>query len=202
MTKKKKDVNYCDDKTCPSIKRIGELLTKYLKNDCNIYYNKNYSSINIYNDYNHILFNHKNTEMEDIMNWIKNKYQINWDNLLNCGAIRRNYRNRGNEKIYNKLYIEKMVNNNDDNNDVIWFIQFLDVIPSHIFHLFDMNYSLTKKRKKIYKIYGRGMFNNDDDMLIIVLIMVKLKINKILKNNKNRIRDIIGKTQKKTYTLT
>ena len=72
-TKKKveQDVNYCQEKICVSIKRIGELLKKYSENDKNIYRNKNYLHVDIYNDYNHILLNHKNEQMEDIMNWIK-----------------------------------------------------------------------------------------------------------------------------------
>ena len=63
------DVKKCyenneDITKCLSINRISNLSKKYSKNYKNIYYDKNYSLINIYNDYNHILMDHKNNEMK------------------------------------------------------------------------------------------------------------------------------------------
>ena len=175
----------CDGKNitkCTAINRIGRLLERYSKNDKNIFSDQQYLYTKIYDDFHHILLNHK-LDLEDIMNHTINKYEIKCDDLSECVSIIRNFRDRS--KSNNNLY--ELIDDDD-----MHFVQLLDVIHTYLFHSFDLNYKL--KKQQIEDIYGEYKDDDQDSnerWNAHKNNQIK-QMNKILTENKRKFKHIIG----------
>eukprot|EP01083_Nonionella_stella_P149202 473540_1 len=96
-----KDKCLGDISSCKALDRIGHLLNQYQEHATNICESQrqSYSYIQIYNDFHHVLLEHAPV-LENVMEFVQNKYNIVCNDLGACLPIRRNFRRR--DKVLNE----------------------------------------------------------------------------------------------------
>eukprot|EP01084_Bolivina_argentea_P074585 135290_1 len=152
------NISQCKLYTCASLYLIGNVLIRYKSYIQSIHnkqnklcitqdvYNKsgnNYNSIDLLNNFNHLLHVHSN-DFEYIYNHLN---QMLYDNkgckLRDCLLMKRHQRDRTtitkNETILHNMYY-----NNDDRTDQ----QLLDRVHCHFLHSFDIGCKLTQQEKQ------------------------------------------------------
>eukprot|EP01084_Bolivina_argentea_P241678 405645_1 len=179
-------------KNCPSIHNIAKMLCEYEQtNKCSTNNTRicNKSEfVDIYNDYCHILLVHGKKDLETIMNFMKNKYNVDCNNISSCLSIRRNYRDRSKDDLqrYKHLYLETDTKH-------VHIIQFLDIMHNFCFHTHHLNYSLTQNDKqKIYCNYNDNKDDDKDDDNNYQEIKI---MRNILKENSKRLAPLLGSSR-------
>eukprot|EP01084_Bolivina_argentea_P303431 523867_1 len=118
-----------------------QLMQNEPKNRCIISDENSYLSVNLLDDFNHLLQAHSH-QFEDIYNFFnKHICDNNPDGckLSDCLLIKRHQRDRNKKLILSDLYF---------NNNHIVEQQLLDRIHCHYFHSFDVGYKMTEKQKE------------------------------------------------------
>ena len=141
----------------------------------------NYDDVQLLNDFNHLTRFHA-TEFEDIYNvLLSNVYDDQPCDLSLCLCLRRNRRNRADEKENIDLY------RCDDVGDIISY-QIIDRIHCHYFHSFDTGYKLFRKdieniKSEIEPIEDEKEHGNSDPNLKNKYIQKLVEKAKYLKDN-------------------
>eukprot|EP01084_Bolivina_argentea_P305022 526890_1 len=136
-----------------------------------------YNSVDLLNDYNHLLLNHAE-KLEYIYNRLKETiYKKKSCILSKCLLMRRNQRNRSGNERY--LYFT-------DDIDHIVEEQLLDRIHCHLLHTYDVGYKLTKK--EIDKIIDDDT-KVDDDVCTDIIVS---RIYKLIKSKRKSFDNVKG----------
>eukprot|EP01084_Bolivina_argentea_P103882 186047_1 len=180
-------VSNCKLEGCKSLQAICQIMQRYMhyieqiknKTTHNIYeqvFLKNYSNIDLLNDYNHLLLHHCG-QFEDIYIVLTSDiYCKNGCNLSECSFFQRNHRDRAaitkKENILSELY-----NNKDD----ITFEQLLDRVHCYLFHSFDTGYKIRKQIIDDIMNTNAESKSNDDEYYVNIS-----QVNKRIRSQQTR----------------
>eukprot|EP01084_Bolivina_argentea_P180656 312114_1 len=157
--------NCCEINNCLCLEIMQTLLTRYCQHtennvvdDIYIHIGNNYNSVDLLNDFNHLLSQHTN-QFEVIYNRLNRIYNGNGCDSCKCASIKRHYRDRStirnNENKLKELYFDM---------DNIVKQQLLDRIHCYYFHSYKLKNKQNERQYQFSNCNGLSALKSDETM--------------------------------------